>query len=71
MGLKRIKPLLPNGAMTIISAKANVSYTEVSRMFNGLTSKKTSIVLKATLDYLMELKHNQETALKEISETVK
>ena len=63
--------MLPNGAMKQIAAKANIPYTEVSRMFNGLNTKRTPIVVKATTEYLAELEVQRtkavETLQKELS----
>lgn len=55
MNLKEVKKLLPSNGMRVIAERTNVSYSEVTRMFNGLETAKTPIVIQATAEYLAEL----------------
>jgi|GEM_PF-4486397 len=48
--------------MKLIAEKAGVPYTEASRMFNGLNTKRTPIVVQATAEYLEELEVQQAKA---------
>lgn len=70
MSLLTVKPYLPTGASKSIAEKANIPYTEVTRMLNGLVSKRTPIVLKATVEYLEDLEANTAKAKQELQKVI-
>ena len=53
--LKQLKPALPHGAIGMIAEKAELSTSEVSKMFRGYESKHTEKVKKITVEYLQEI----------------
>lgn len=52
--LMNLAPVLPKGAMREIAEKTGVSYPDVTRMFRGMASQKTQMVLDATRELLNE-----------------
>lgn len=55
MNLKEVRKLLPSGGMRTIAERTKIGYSEITRMFRGLETKNTPIVVKATTEYLAEL----------------
>ena len=64
MGLKELRNLLPINGLKVIAERTGIPYTEITRMFNGLETKRTPIVVEATAKYLEELEA-QRTKAKE------
>ena len=63
MNVEELKELLPSSGMKAIAEKTGIPYIEVTRMFNGLKSKRTPRLIEATYEYLAEL----ETKRKKIA----
>lgn len=55
MELKKVRHLLPKNGMKIIAERTGIPYTEVTRMFKGLETKRTGQIVEATAKYLEEL----------------
>ena len=72
MNLKEVKRLLPSSGMKTIAERTKIPYTEITRMFKGLETARTPIVIQATAEYLAELEAKQteakETLQKALSE---
>lgn len=64
MKLKEIRDVLPKNGMVVIAERTKIPYPEVTRMFKGLETERTPLVIKATAEYLAELeaKHKQAKA---------
>lgn len=68
MNLKEVKKILPGNGMRTIAERTKVSYSEITRMFRGLPTKKTPIVVKATIEYLAELEAQYKEFQKRLAE---
>lgn len=68
MDLKAVKLILPHGAIKEISSKSGVQYCQVSRIFNGLTTKDTLKVMEVTAEYLKEYQDRESKATQKIND---
>lgn len=71
MELKELKPLLPKGGITDISKKSGITQAQISRMFNGLTTKDQEKVLSITVEYLKDFENKQAETRKRLNELSK
>lgn len=70
MNLKEVKKLLPSNGLKVIAERSQVSYAEITRMFNGLETKKTTIVVQTTANYLAELEVQRKEIAKSLNRII-
>lgn len=70
MQLKEVRSLLPINGMRVLSERTNIPYTEISRMYKGLETKNTNILVKETALYLTELQAKQTNVIEVLNKSL-
>lgn len=66
LDFKKVRKLLPYGAINLLSEKTGISKGDISRIFNGLECKSSAKLEKPVLELLNNIKDNISDILSDI-----